>query len=357
MSESSAFANYSNTVQQLTNSVDQEQPTTRQVTDNAKQFESEFLVGAALTAKTKATEKFVGMIRKSKTVKKAIGKSKDEIERLAKKGFQDARQQVKDQVSRLQNRVVPKPTDSTPPPPQSQPPAPDDLKPLEDAKEAADKQLDATNKAKQLADDEVENSAADAEAARDTEATAKQVSKKALSDAVKSNDGAIGSDVTNARLASIEATKNRIAQEARSEKAISEQTRIEQQVAQHTSDAERAGADLRNAQESQEAASAASSAQSIADAGGVGANADADAEAAAKEAEEAARIAKLAKAEKAAKDVEEASVAEDEADPIGFLVTAAAAAATQLIGRKIQAQHQVSTGVKIPLSYTSTPGA
>ena len=70
------------------------------------------------------------------------------------------------------------------------------------------------------------------------------------------------------------------------------------------------------------------------------------------------RPSKAAKAAKAAKDVEEATAATDEADPVGFLVTAAAAAATQLIGRKIRA-HVLETSNIQPsrVTYSSTLGA
>ena len=86
MSESSAFANYSNTVQRLSDSVDQEQPREEQITNDAANFEQQFLIGAALHAKVKATEKFVSMLKKSKTVRDTIGKSKEEVERLARLG-------------------------------------------------------------------------------------------------------------------------------------------------------------------------------------------------------------------------------------------------------------------------------
>ena len=73
--------------------------------------------------------------------------------------------------------------------------------------------------------------------------------------------------------------------------------------------------------------------------------------------EEASKLAKLTRAESAAEDVEKASAVSDEAGPLGFLITAAAAAATQLIGRKIKAHTMQTEGHFIPLGYTSTVGA
>lgn len=66
MSESSAFANYSNTTQALRNAVDQSGATTEQITNDKANFEQQFLIGASLMAKGKATEKFVALLKKSK---------------------------------------------------------------------------------------------------------------------------------------------------------------------------------------------------------------------------------------------------------------------------------------------------
>jgi len=355
MSESAQFANYSNTVQRLADSVNQEEPREEQITNDAANFEQQFLIGAALHAKVKATEKFVSLLKKSKTVKKAVGKSKDEIERLARKGLQTA----KNVAQNLQDKVAPPTTTPPPPPPPppTQPPNPDDLEPLENAKADAEATRDATNAAKEAADEEVSNSAADLAAARTSETVAKQVADKALQDSVRDNAGRITTDTTNARRAALAAEQTRIAQEARNAEAISEQSRLSQLAEQHASTAERAGEDLRNAQQSQEAAAAARDADAAARAGPVASDADAAAAEAAREAEEAEKLARLQKGETAARDIEESSAVSDEADPIGFLVTAAAAAATQLIGRKIKAHEMQVEGHAIPLSYTSTIGA
>lgn len=357
MSESSAFANYTNTVQRLADSVTQEQPRTEQITDDAKNFEQQFIIGGSLHAKIKASEKLVGLLKKSKTVRDKVGQTKDEIERLAKKGFDSAREQVKATVRNIQNRVVPKPADSTPPPPPPQPPAADDLKPLEDAKRAAENQRDITNAAKEAANEEVENSTADLAAARTSERVAKQVAEDALQKSISSEAGRISTDTVNARKAALAAEKNRIAADARVNNALQEQSRLEQLAVQHTSTAERAGEDLRRAQQSQSAARQLKDADAARRAGPVAADAEDEAAAAAKETQEAARLARLTKAESVAEDIEGASIVSDEADPIGFLVTAAAAAATQIIGRKIKAHEMITEGIKIPLSYTSTIGA
>ena len=131
MSESSQFANYSNTVQRLADSVSQEEPREEQVTDDAANFEQQFLIGAALHAKIKATDKFVSMIKKSKKVQDTIGKSKDEVERLARKGFQDAKGRVQQAAKSLQDRVVPPEVTPPAPPPVTTPPAAPDRRALQ----------------------------------------------------------------------------------------------------------------------------------------------------------------------------------------------------------------------------------
>ena len=348
MSETSAFANYSNTVQRLSSSVDQEQPTKRQISNDAATFEQEFLIGAALHAKVKSTEKLVGLFKNSKSVQNAVGRTKEQIEDLARKGFENARREATKAAQALQDRVVP--------PAVGQPAVnPNTLKPLKKAAKREEKKRLKAQDDKDAAGEEVDNSAADLDAARTAEATAKGVSEQADADAVGSVSGQIKTDAAGAKDALTAATKNRIVQENRSAKAIRQNTAREQELAQQTSTAERAGADLKIATDAQDAAKAAADADDV-QRGGADADA-ADAADAAKDAEEAARIAKLSKIEQDTKDVEEASAASDEADPLGFLITAGAAIATQLIGRKIKAHEMQTTGHDIPLSYTSTLGA
>ena len=399
MSESSAFANYSNTTQMLQSGVNQLAATNEQTTDDKANFEQQFLIGAALTAKTKAGEKFVGLIKKSKGLKAIKEKATKAAEDLAK----NARQKANDLADQLKSKI-PKldgsPSTEPPAPPAApeppappaapEPPAPpsDELKAAQDAKDLADKESDATNTLKSAADDEVENSTADLAAARVSEQTASDVAEQAAAKASADISGRIGTDVINARRAFTGAKATRVVQEARNAKALEEQTRLEQLAEQKAGTAQRAGTDLNNAQDAEKATQDAKDAQAAQQAAQDAKDAQAaqqaaqdakDAQAAASQSEEAAsaagnagadaeklaEVAKAAKeaedlekAAKAAKDVEEATAATDEADPVGFLVTAAAAAATQLIGRKIRA-HVLETSNIQPsrVTYSSTLGA
>ena len=71
MSQSQRFANYSNSSQALKSSVDQLAETDQQTTDDAKQFEAEYLTGIAVASKTKFVDGVVGLLKKSKRIKQA----------------------------------------------------------------------------------------------------------------------------------------------------------------------------------------------------------------------------------------------------------------------------------------------
>ena len=70
MSQSQRFANYSNSAQALKSSVDQLAETDQQTTDDAKQFEAEYLTGIAVASKTKFVDGVVGLLKKSKRINK-----------------------------------------------------------------------------------------------------------------------------------------------------------------------------------------------------------------------------------------------------------------------------------------------
>ena len=77
MSQSQQFANYSNSAQALKSNIDQLGSTEQQTTDDAKQFEAEYLTGIAVAAKTKLADQLVGLLKKSKGVKKATSVVED----------------------------------------------------------------------------------------------------------------------------------------------------------------------------------------------------------------------------------------------------------------------------------------
>jgi hypothetical protein len=129
MSESSAFANYSNTTQMLQSGVNQLAATDEQITDDKSNFEQQFLIGAALTAKTKAGEKFVGLIKKSKGLKGIKEKATKAAEDLAK----NARQKANDLADQLKSKI-PKLDGSPPAPPPAPPAAPPPAPPSDELK-------------------------------------------------------------------------------------------------------------------------------------------------------------------------------------------------------------------------------
>jgi hypothetical protein len=340
MSESQAFANFINTSQRLKDQVDQATPTFEQITDDKKNFEQQFLIGAALAAKVKATDKLVGLFKKSKTISSLKGKAEDQIRNVVKSGQERAGQIAKN----LTNKIVQPPQ---PPPPVSNTANPTDLKPLEEARDKANAQRDSTNQAKADADEELVNSRADLEASRSAEQVATDVANKALQESVASTSGAIGSDVTSARQAMLMAQKTRAAAEQRVTDAQANQERSAKLQTQHNSDADRAQQDLDNAVgNNEEAAAAAAEADKVAAAG-----------------KEASRLAKLEKVEVGLKDTEKvAAESEAEGDIGGLAVAAVAALATQFIGRSIKAHAEqqiggISQGVIPKLNYSSTLGA
>ena len=101
MSGSSAFANYSNTSQQLSDSISQLAPTSTQITNDKANFEQQFLIGAALAAKMKATEKFVGLFKKSKAISSLKGKAEGEIRNLA----ESAQSRANEVANNLVNKI------------------------------------------------------------------------------------------------------------------------------------------------------------------------------------------------------------------------------------------------------------
>ena len=342
MSESSAFANYSNTSQLLRSGVDQLAPTSTQITNDKANFEQQFLIGAALTAKTKAGEKFVGLLKKSKGLKK-VSNAADELVKSARQKVNDLSAQLK---SKIQGISQPPPT---PIAPQS---SPDDdvLKQLKKISDEAQKKSEGTSSALEDAREEVTNSAANLETSKVSADTAKGIADDAIKTAGLPGN-TIDTDTIAAQKAKTLARDALQKAQTRSETAISEEARLSQLAIQHENEARGAAEDLKNSQQISDDAKAVSNIQQ-------GANAITDEEDLSKVAKATAELSDLEKSAKVAKDAEEASAATDAADPIGFLVTAAAAAATQLIGRKIKAhENEISNIPTAPVSYTSTIGA
>ena len=109
MSGSSAFANYINTSQQLRDSVSQLDPTESQITDDKRNFEQQFLIGASLMAKAKTTDQLVKLFKKSKTVNSLKDKGEAELRKLVQGGQDRATDLAKKLKAKLTGEVSEEP--------------------------------------------------------------------------------------------------------------------------------------------------------------------------------------------------------------------------------------------------------
>jgi len=177
MSESSAFANYSNTSQMLKNAVDNSGITTKQITDDKANFEQQFLIGASLMAKGKATEKLVGLFKKSKNIKSLAGKSEEAINKLAR----SAQERAKGLSKELINKVTGVEPETTLTEPETTLTEPIDLAPLQTEQQTAETARDAANTAR--------DQAQTAKDTGDLEVTRTSDNLKAAQKAVDDDDG------------------------------------------------------------------------------------------------------------------------------------------------------------------------
>ena len=345
----SELGNYLNTTQELKDSIDQSAPTFTQITDDKKNFEQQFLIGASLMAKGKATEQLVGLLKKSKRIAALRGKGEDAIRKLAKSGQDRVEGLAKDLTSKIKG--VTQPTE----PPVVNPSAnPTDLKSLEDARDVAFKQRDATKSALENANNDMIDTRQAVKDANDIRDAQEAIVNSNTERAVAQAGGRISAQQqindANARSQLNEARSGVDAAEKGAQDAEDARNALADQLVQHENAATNAAKDLANAsQPSEEAASAAASSA-------------AEAETAATTGKEAARLARLVKAEKVAKDTEEAAAASEEIDPLGAVAAIGAALATQIIGRKIKAHEELQTGglsagIVPKLNYSSTLGA
>jgi len=331
----SAFANYSNTVQELRDSVSQLDPTESQITDDKKNFEQQFLIGASLMAKAKATDQLVKLFKKSKTINSLKGKGEAELRKIVQGG--------QDRATDIAKRLKAKLTGEEPEEPVVNPSAsPDNVEQLKQIKDDADDQLQSTKDALESANNEIIDSRDAVRVANETKDAAEAVVEGNSARAVRQaggqirlsqqvsdaadratlNDARDGVDSATARAASAESNRNQLAE----------------QLTQHQNTADQAGSDLQRAVSSGEDVETSVAAEVE---GGV---------------EKVAAGAE--KALKVSKDIEEGSEVAAEGDPFALIGTAIAALATQFIGRSIKAHETVLNGVKPPpTTYSDTIGA
>ena len=330
MSQSSAFANYSNSAQALKSSVDQLSETDQQTTDDAKQFEAEYLTGIAVASKTKFADGVVGLLKKSRGVKKAA-KVIEDAKKTANKKINDLADDLTSKIPKLDSNLpVINPSAS-----------PDNLAQLKGIADAASEKASGTAEALESAQNEVIDARDAVRVAGETRDAAETLSATRDAELVAKAGGPISSAeqqaATDARLALNEARSGVESAASRSAAAESNVQDLAQQSVAHTSEAARASEDLEAAR-----------------------NLEQDVTPVASDTEKAiATASKLEKAVKISKDVEEGSTAED-IDPVGLIVSAVAAIATTVIGRRLKVHENKITSNLPPavkLNYSQTLGS
>ena len=332
MAGSNAFANYESMSQQLRDSVDSFVPSELQTTDDAKNFESQFFVGAALHQKMKVTDGITKMFTKStgKVADAVKGKTKAQIQKLLETG----KEKAKTVADNLKSKITG--VDNTPPAinPSASPSKLDQLQKLSNDATEQVKQttsdiakaeqgmidsrdtLKTANEAKAAADATVEtNSARAASQAGGPIKASDQVSDAV--DRVAANDAQTAVDNATQGVADAENARNGLVDK----------------LAQHQNTADNAAKDLQNASADEDEISNVSSGVSTA-------------------------VEDGEKAIKVVKDVDKVAEGSEEVDPLGLVIAGIGAIAATIIGRRLQV-HKLQFGdmSKVATSYTSTLGA
>ena len=339
----SQFANYSNTVQSLRAGVNQLNPTSTQITDDKANFEQQFLIGAALTAKVKATDKLVGLFKKSKTIKALKGKTEDQLRSLVRSGQERANGLANDLRSKITG------TQSTPPPPTQTPTVePDNLDQLKDLADKAKGKVQDTTKALEDAENKIVDSR---DAVRESIATRDSAEAIVKSDAQRAVSQAGGRIRASQQIADAENRKalNTARNDVDKKQALSDQAErdrndLSEQLQQHQADAESAQKDLDNVKPGESPTTAPSSAIE-------------EEQEASNVASDAEKALKVERDLKDVGDVEKVAAESSEADPLGLIVAGIGAAVTQIIGRRVKAHETIMSGAKPPpTTYSSTLG-
>jgi hypothetical protein len=327
MSQSQRFANYSNSAQALKSSVDQLAETDQQTTDDAKQFEAEYLTGIAVASKTKFVDGVVGLLKKSKRIKQAA-KVVEDAKKTANQKVNNLADDLTSRIPRLDNtQPVLNPSAS-----------PDNLDQLKSiADDAADKASN-TSEALESAQNEVIDSRDAVRVANETRDAAQTISETKDAELIAKAGGPVSSaeqqSATDARIALNNARSGVDSAMSRSASAESRVQDLAQQSQAHTSEAARAAEDLEAARNAEQDVTPALS----------------DTEKVLSDSEKALKISK---------GVEESTEAGDE-DPVGLVVTAIAAIASTVIGRRLKVhENQITSNLPpaVKLNYSQTLGA
>ena len=310
MSQSSAFANYSNSAQALKSKIDQLGETEQQVTDDSKQFEAEYLTGIAVASKTKFVDGLVGLLKKSKGIKKAA-KVVEDAKKTANQKINNLADDLTSRIPKLDNTPpITNPSAST-----------DNLAQLKGIADDAAEKAKGTSDALESAQNEVIDSRDGIRLAKEAQDTAQTISETRDAELISKAGGPISSAeqqaATQARLDLNNARSGVDSAIARSDAAEKNVQSLAQQSQAHTAEASRAAEDLEAARNVEEDVTPALS----------------DTDKVLSDGEKALKISK---------DIEEGSTAED-IDPIGLLVSGIAAIATTLIGRRLKV-HSITGG-------------
>ena len=327
MSQSSAFANYSNSAQALKSKIDQLGETEQQTTDDSKQFEAEYLTGIAVASKTKFVDGLVGLLKKSKGIKKAA-KVVEDAKKTANQKINGLADDLTSRIPKLDNSPpITNPSAST-----------DNLAQLKGIADDAAEKAKGTSDALESAQNEVIDSRDGIRLAKEAQDTAQTISETRDAELISKAGGPISSAeqqaATQARLDLNNARSGVDSAIARSDAAEKNVQSLAQQSQAHTAEASRAAEDLEAARNvEQDITPAVSDTDKV--------------------------LADSEKALKISKDVEEGSIAED-VDPVELLVSGIAAIATTLIGRRLKVHENKITSNLPPavkINYTSTLGA
>jgi len=370
MSESRAFANFSNTSRALQSSAGQQQEgrTFQDTVDDAKNFEQQFLIGMAVHQKAKVGDNLVKLFKGSKKLKSATGLSEDDLANIAKGDFSGVTKKISSDLSKKLQKGISDLRDA-----KAQRDAKTTLSKIK--QDVADRLSAERDAAKTASDD------ADAEVTRlrglsqgkssDLNETARGLRESADSDQAEADAATAARDTLSKTRPTADSTeddvrlesnpeydaaandaidKQRIADDSASrateaENVASRQVALEAQQGDAALLSHRAASDLASktsaAEEAEQAATEASG--------------DTGVEALAGQAANVARLeSKLTKVE----DVSEAAAGESEADPLGLVVAALGAVAATVIGRKIKTHTEVDVSPPpIQSSYAATLGA
>lgn len=400
MSESRAFANYSNVSRSLQQSAGATQESVSQTfadkLEDAKNFEQQFLIGMAVHQKAKVGDHLIKIFKGSKKLQNTTGLSEDDLANIAKgdfsgvskniakstseklqkgiKSLRDAKEQNQSDLADLQARktlqgIKKDVSDKLGVEKQN---AETDVS---DAQRAVD---DADGEVQRLANmpkpdvDGLEETARTLRQGADADRAASDIAKKSAESTTPMRPSAdsTADDVRLEPNPEYDAAANRADFFAKNADA-SESAATNAETA---AGAARTAATAASSQQADAADAAASARTSLASKTEIAAQKASDAEEATASADAATasvasgeaglaegvtKAGKLAGDLSKVKDTDEAAVASSEADPLGLVVAAVGAIAASLIGRSIKTHTPVASRLLAPVSssYSATIGA